>query len=901
MKTTSYITGILCAAFTAISMNGATSEPMLFYCDDVVEAYPREEVDSITFSRYDMDSVLCNHLATQIVWTKGLRTRYPIETIDSVLFASTVKNQLLPRVREIKGTLWDHVISCEDNHILHINPSIPEDLIPRTGEKLVTTEMSDKFPVGFIGEVQTIDRTANDIVVDCEQIGLTDVYSSFSGFFESDITNNGQIEDNGGTENQPSQLNPSPKPQALTGSLNLTLPTFRKTVSLGASTLGGLLDLNIGLDNSFTFELSPTLRVRTFAMIESFGKLYTSSRIIADIHCRETLSSNMSVNYSHDWDMTRGQLIKPVAPGIMLYLEGGMTFSANGQWALESESNQHFRLSAHTTMTTGGAKNTIKPTLDMRLVDNNSSHPGAVGSANVSMGGYLELGLAAIHKNLLNVHARAEFGVKTTLDASVEDWEIECSQGIAANMYNALTKEDSFQFGSYNAATLGAEGPGGIVSANLELHNSFKPIFQTSILPRFRNIKAKRREIYPRIVDVSADIVPGLLNCKYGWKMIEFPDENHYILLDELLDERTYLYPDNISTSFYEVPYDSERFIIPTLHLPNNMTIATYPYGEPGTTETDYLEAQFEDEYITVDAEFIDDVITSSKPNTDRCKPWVELSLPFDAFDYESFLNNQEDVDELGLYIKFQSPKDNFDIDAFINGKNWDSNYERYPWHLFSGEYVLIPIYKDGKWLINPSTKRYSFRMPDNYIGIQNLSETSALLYAHGFTGLYARGEKLYPNVSDRTSIVNIHPWIWTDTDTRTKHSYTITSSSIKILNREERTGEVTFSLKRQNCKYPIRMQGMFPPGSIYKFWLGRDLTYQHLFDRYPTKDTEEQLAFKCLNHYDNISFEPFLDEKEESYHLDKCSNHLIITTTFRYDPYTGKNILNSASSRISD
>lgn len=911
MKSSSYLTGILCATLTAISMNGATSEPMLFYCDDAVEAFPREEVDSITFSRYDIDSVLCNSLATQIVWSGGLPTRYPIETTDSVLFASPVKNKLLPGVREIKGALWDHVISCEDNHILHISPSIPEDLIPRTGEKLVTTEMSTKFPIGFIGEVQTVSRTPDEIVVDCEQLGLTDVYSSFSGIFDSDITNNGQIEDNSGEENQPARLNPVPAPQAVKGKLDLTLPTFRNTVSLGASTLGGLLDLNIGLNNSFTFELTPTLHVRTFTMIESLGKLNTSSRITADLHCRETLNSNLTVNYSHDWDLTRGMIMKPVAPGLMLYMEGGMTLSANGQCAIESESNQHFRLSAVASMTTEGTKRKIRPTLGMRLVDSGSSYSGAVGSATVSLGGYLEVGLAAIHKDLLNVHARAEFGARAMLDASVEDWEIECSRGIAANMYNKLSKEDAFQFGSYTAATLGAEALGGTISANLDLLDSFQPLFRTSILPRFRDVRANRREGYPSIVDVSADIVPGLLNCTYGWKMIERPDEEHY----RLLDEKTGLTDKSAKTTFNNVSYDSERYFVPTLQLPNNMTIAARPHGQTGTVETDCLEARFEDEYFTVDAKYKDDVMnmtTGYNPIPDcQFRPCFELSLPFDSFDYESIINDTEDIVELGYYIHCEYPNSSFDIESFING-NWGNHYEQAPWHLLldMGDLVYIPIYENGKWLIDPSTKRHTFCLPPNvHPGVLELSENSVLLYAYGFTGIYVKRKGWNPDSVDGKAVVNITPWIWRDIDTNMSPTYQMTSSSISILDREKPTFEITLSLKMNRGKYLTRNADIiyFPPSRIRECYLPfayKDLIYQHLFDRYPEKDTMSLTAFKYRDYFDNITFQPYFLH-DMKYSIENCSNYLYATINWRWSdgssPEEQHMIITGASTEIRD
>lgn len=296
MRRQKIISAIILAAAAALGATAADTTPMLVFCDDQFSAFTRAEVDSVTFSRFDMDSVLRDQIATQVLWSDGHPSRFPIELTDSVSFA-TPDNNLLPGVREIKGALWDYVISCENGSVLHINPSIPEELLPRRGEKLVTTEMSAKFPAGFIGEVNSVDRSASEITVDCEPLGLSDVYSSFFGVFDREIANSGELSEATDPDEPQSR---SAGQRAVTDDYTFKLPTFGNTIGLGYSvTLPG--NINFGGAASLSVSVSPTVRVKTFVLIESFGRVFSTSRIIADFECEQTLSASYSGGYSRDF------------------------------------------------------------------------------------------------------------------------------------------------------------------------------------------------------------------------------------------------------------------------------------------------------------------------------------------------------------------------------------------------------------------------------------------------------------------------------------------------------------------------------------------------------------------------------------------------------------------------
>ena len=56
--------------------------------DGDFNAFMMYEVDSITYSEYDMDSVKHDHVQIQVIWTQDSVYRIPVEVIDSISFIS---------------------------------------------------------------------------------------------------------------------------------------------------------------------------------------------------------------------------------------------------------------------------------------------------------------------------------------------------------------------------------------------------------------------------------------------------------------------------------------------------------------------------------------------------------------------------------------------------------------------------------------------------------------------------------------------------------------------------------------------------------------------------------------------------------------------------------------------
>lgn len=150
--------------------------------DGQFNAFFRDEVDSIAYSCYDIDSVYYDDVVTQVVYTQDSIYRIPLAAIDSVGFVqpeTIYKDDAIP----LTGNLFDYLISA-DGLCLTFNPSIPLSLLPKVDDKLVTTELTDKLPCGFLGIVRDVSNGADGFCVCCDSLALEDAVTQFYGVVE---------------------------------------------------------------------------------------------------------------------------------------------------------------------------------------------------------------------------------------------------------------------------------------------------------------------------------------------------------------------------------------------------------------------------------------------------------------------------------------------------------------------------------------------------------------------------------------------------------------------------------------------------------------------------------------------------------------------------------------------
>ena len=162
---------LLMTLTSAIGMSQTIEEAVYVYRNDgQFNAFLREEIDSITYSRYDEDSLLYDEFVTQLVYTVDSLYKIPIANIDSVSFV-TPETEYTPQVIKMEPLL-PYVVAVE-GMTLTFSSDIPSSMFPKKGDVLVLDNFNHElFPVGFAGRMSSQEG----MKIICDSVSFEDIY-----------------------------------------------------------------------------------------------------------------------------------------------------------------------------------------------------------------------------------------------------------------------------------------------------------------------------------------------------------------------------------------------------------------------------------------------------------------------------------------------------------------------------------------------------------------------------------------------------------------------------------------------------------------------------------------------------------------------------------------------------
>lgn len=344
------------------------------------------EVDSIVCSQLDVDSVYHSDYVTQEVWTPDSVFRIPLAAIESVGFV-TPQTEYKADVIKLEGELRSYLEEVNEN-LLVFSASIPEYLIPNVGSKLVTLEMSDMIPVGFAGEVLSINKVNNTIVVECGSVDLLEVFERLY------VTSEGSGEEN------------------LSNSLNIGFDKERMQPTVVLYDERHHLDygnLSMNLTNELKAELKvrnvtykpaslsltyhPQFEVSGIVIVDRENGLYYKFNCIGDHQLTEKVSGSgqISCDKRAGINNLKGRL--PICPFLEFYFEPGVFFKMASELSLDLTFTQHFKTALHHEWSSYGK---VSGADSNRIVPVSSNVTGeAMFNGEITMGAYFDLGVCA--------------------------------------------------------------------------------------------------------------------------------------------------------------------------------------------------------------------------------------------------------------------------------------------------------------------------------------------------------------------------------------------------------------------------------------------------------------------------------------------------------------------------
>ena len=312
---------IILTVLTALTATAQTvGEAFYIYRNDGgFNAFFRDEVDSIAYSHYDLDSLYYDENVTQLVYTADSLYRIPLAAIDSVGFVQP-DNVYKPGVISLNGDILDYLVKSEGVY-LYFLATTPSQLLPRVGDKLVTIEMTQMFPCGFAAEVVNVERTGDYNIVECKGLELEDVFDSYcyTVSMESD-------DDEAAARAAENTFSPK----------TINIPKLSHSWSIGVGT--PLFDV----DGSVEAWVKPTFHIRGTDMVDPKRGRITNIRVTGNYDTGETYSIALSKSYSKDFSFPVGTGERPVAPLLSFFWDFGVFVGVTGSVSFSQTYGQQF-------------------------------------------------------------------------------------------------------------------------------------------------------------------------------------------------------------------------------------------------------------------------------------------------------------------------------------------------------------------------------------------------------------------------------------------------------------------------------------------------------------------------------------------------------------------------------
>ncbi len=365
----------------------------VYRSDSVIDAFFTSEIDSIRYSQYDMDSVWHDSCQVQEIWTADSIYRVPLAVVDSISFYTppTVYQQ---GVEPISADLMDYVIwSDVDSLRLLLSTATPSAILPQVGSKIVTTEMNDKFPIGFMGQVEQVLPTDSGYVVNCSLLSLTDVFETYYNY--SSVYGDTVPTENDGP-NQAKYWGIDPI--NYNGEKQFNLPTKSLTIPVSNIPMVSLAGLEVTFGTEIKFSYTPRFHARSFISVNKQDGYYYSCSVTGELTFHEGFSVSGNLSWEKDFPMTPKSLKYPIAPLAYVYFEAGANLNVGAKVSMAVTANQTYSFAGGRDWSQK-KEEILKPELTMKLKKKDKTIDGSL-EGSVAAGIYSELGVCVIDKEI---------------------------------------------------------------------------------------------------------------------------------------------------------------------------------------------------------------------------------------------------------------------------------------------------------------------------------------------------------------------------------------------------------------------------------------------------------------------------------------------------------------------
>jgi hypothetical protein len=495
MKTRRYSLLTLALLLMVSVLNVRAQAPDAFYIyknDGTTMPFFNDLVDSVKWSNYDLDGNYHRVAVVQEVYTADSLYRIPLELIDSIGFHKPENKYTADAVRMEQQPWWEYVTEYIDTlNVILLRQDVPESMMPKVGDKLVTVVQNDIFPGGFMGKVVHIEPNPEDgqQVVICERLDFKDVFTEFTasaGFVAQDpATAAARAE-----APQKRHINIDktihwPKVDFLGGSWGL---------QVGASwDLGD--DKSKSLGGGITFGYEPDYDIELWVHYSIETGLEYQYKHRGTVNLKRTYNIQGTGSYHKDLDFGHYKWAIPNCPLLWWYVEPGVFVDASVTVSLNWFTQQKYHDYVFVSY------KEYEPDLNVYTARTWDESPAESSSASYSLSGslsagfYTEIGLRLPPAPRLEDNDAKYLMGRIQLGARIEgSTEVDIKEAIVkaftdASVYRWLNNEASFAVTAFLSGELKLQTPFGgnfFYSLPFEVTASLGTKF--GIVPSFDNV-----------------------------------------------------------------------------------------------------------------------------------------------------------------------------------------------------------------------------------------------------------------------------------------------------------------------------------------------------------------------------------------------------------------------------
>ena len=166
---------IAAAALAQAAAQTDDGQVLVYRSTGDINLFFADEIDSITVSDIDADSVRHDGPVSQVFHTADTTLVVPLAEIDSVAFGSRNEVSFREGVRQIAAdSTW---IVRYDGSCIYYRPDTPADILPSAGQRLFYGVMDRRFTSGLAAVVTSVTRQDGEYAVAVSPVELDEVFT----------------------------------------------------------------------------------------------------------------------------------------------------------------------------------------------------------------------------------------------------------------------------------------------------------------------------------------------------------------------------------------------------------------------------------------------------------------------------------------------------------------------------------------------------------------------------------------------------------------------------------------------------------------------------------------------------------------------------------------------------